>query len=291
MIVTSNTQEEQIIKQIKLLVTLFLKYNESDIELSERTGISSSTVGRRLTDKERILKAFPDNGEKLYNVIAKKRKENKYNGKVMGGQISMLNHSENNDNTKLRIDLIYNDEERQIRLLKHMALTYRVKLPLLAELFGIDENTLLDKLLEVSGESYNSLMYLFYHDFSDQEIARRDLISFYQLLLVAKKRKDTTTQNLLIRKVSDYHMQEVIKKHEEGKAYTDNEIETILKYQLKYALSSSQIAKMIGIRGNSYNERVLKLIELSPELKEQYDVLANYKQVSFINDKLRGRRE
>lgn len=78
----SKKQEEEMKVKILFLSKLFLESNYSDIELSNITGISSSSVGRYLTSD--LAKEVLD--EKTYNDISKKRQENLYNAKIKGGQ-------------------------------------------------------------------------------------------------------------------------------------------------------------------------------------------------------------
>ena len=68
----SKKQEEEMKVKILFLSKLFLESNYSDIELSNITGISSSSVGRYLTSDlaKEVL------GSDIYNEISKKRQKN-----------------------------------------------------------------------------------------------------------------------------------------------------------------------------------------------------------------------
>ena len=136
-----ENKKEQVLRETKLLVRLFLKTNASDEELSKMTGISSSTVGRRLTNRDIILSCFPANGERLFEIVREKRKYNRERGKVIGNQTSVLNNF--NGTPKLRLDVIYKDERKQLKFLSHLVLTFRAKLPLISELFGFEERKFL----------------------------------------------------------------------------------------------------------------------------------------------------
>ena len=110
----SKKQEEEMKVKILFLSKLFLESNYSDIELSNITGISSSSVGRYLTSD--LAKEVLD--EKTYNDISKKRQENLYNAKIKGGQNFIKQNvtfkdnegkylgSDNNDNYLLEFDNI-----------------------------------------------------------------------------------------------------------------------------------------------------------------------------------------
>ena len=276
----SKEQEEKILKETKILVDLFLETNASDIELSTKTGISSSTVGRRLTNKENIIKVYPLNGIELYEKIMANRQNNLQKGKVIGGQASILNNMpiENkpiSNIPKLKLELLYADEKKQMQLMKHIALTFRAKPPLLAYLFGIDEEVIIKQLFN-NENTFNALNYLINNDYADQEVVKIKIIVYYRDLLNALKNKDKNEINNLISKVSDYKANEIIRKREEGSRISDDDLETIINYQLKYSLSQIEIGKIFGINANHYSMRVQKFLETNNELKEPYEALTNY---------------
>ena len=184
--VVNNEQTEKIIHETVFLVKLFLKTNCSDVDLSKLTKISSSTVGRRLTNKEWIMKAFPDNGEELYEEIAKKRQQNIEKGKIMGSQISLLNKNFNRDNINsvpaLRFDVLFKNPQSSLIFIYHMALTFKTELSTLADLLQISERDLERQMTKAKPGSsyyfYNLKQYYF-----DQEEAKIRFVRYYQELL------------------------------------------------------------------------------------------------------------
>jgi len=281
----AEQEEKDILEKTKILVKRFLETNESDIELSLKTGISSSTVGRRLTDKARILKLYPENGEEIFSLISTKRSENQLKGKALGGQTSVLNHGYLKDengrflgNTKFRLDLIFDREDLQIKFLKHLILTFRAKLPLITELFPFTEKDILEKILYNSGEggTYISILYLFYHDTTNQDIARRNIIVFYRDILNAIKDNDVTAKKYLLSQVSDYQVLQFRKEHQPGTKINDQQLGLILNYQLKYALNQRQIADIFNIDQANYSIKLKKYLSDKPELQVRYEALCDY---------------
>lgn len=275
----SKNQEEQIIKETKALVKLFITTNASDIELSKMTGISSSTVGRRLTNKERIFKSFPDNGEKVYAVITSKRKSNLKQGKLLGGQISMLNSVGNNLEKlpKLKLAALSKSKEKQIRILIHMALTFRVKLKLLADLFQTDEQELLEKINLVSNESINkALDYLFNYDDYNQELSLANLIDFYSRFIMARQKKDKEEQKRLINEIDDSKVKIVLKSSHNLNKMSNEDIKVFLDYQFKYGLSSQDTARTLNFEINEYNEKIKEVLNVDDKLNKRFKLLMEY---------------
>ena len=133
-----------------VLCTEFLLTNASDIDLANRLRMSSSTVGRRLTDKTYVVQAYegvkqkllnagiaekdiPATGDQLFLHVAKKRQENLLRGKALGGQTTLLNHvylkeddSKFNGVTKLSLSAFYSNTEKQYHFLANAALYFRL---------------------------------------------------------------------------------------------------------------------------------------------------------------------
>lgn len=273
------------IKETTHLVRIFLETNASDLELEKRTGISSSKIGRILRDKKRILEAFPHEGEKLYNLIGKMRKQNSYNGKVLGGQISMLNYGQTAENSldnsvpKLRLELFYKDETKQMQFLMHIALTYRAQLPLLSQFLQIPENELLEKMLSTcTAANYKSLKYLFFHDVSDQEVAKANVIEFYRDLILVLKNKDKDMQKLVLARVDDSKAFELIKSRKERETISDEFMLAMVKYQLKYSYSQSMVANIFRVSCRNYQYKLNGFLERHPEYQRSLELLSIYNE-------------
>ena len=251
----SSKQEDKIIYEINLLVDLFLKTNASDLELSERTGISSSTVQRRLTDKERIVRIYP-NGEELFNKISIQRKNNRENGKERGAQYSKLNNGNYNtfSNSKLKLNMFCKNKDEEMDLMFKIAIKYRLHLDTIISLFPYEVNE-----INEYKDNYmykKALDYLFMYDKTNQEIAKTDFLEYYKNLLNVKK---TDELNSLVASLS--------KVEEEN--YKD-----ILNYQIKYALNNNEVINKFGIDKDEYNKNIYLILDNDPILKDEYINLA-----------------
>ena len=273
--------DSMIVDETRKLVELFIQTNASDIELSNITGISSSTVGRRLTNLDYIKAAFPEKGNELYDFIKVKRKQNLQKGKALGGQVTLLNHVYNDEekveSTKLRLDVLYNTKEKQYSFLKHAALTFRLHLDTLSNLFSIKEEEILENFVGNAGGSYEAITFLFYHDGKNQKIAKENFISYYRELLNAISNKDKEAKKRLIEQIGDSKAIEFRNKERAiNEKITDEEMMTLLRYQLKYALTALNMKSIFGINRQNYQRRIQILLENDPELRSDYEYLADY---------------
>lgn len=279
-----ENKKEQVMRETKLLVNLFLKTNASDTELSKMTKISSSTVGRRLTNKEVILMCFPEKGERIYEIIKEKRQYHSQIGRIIGNQLSTLNNATlYNNSPKLRLDVIYNDYNKQMQFLTHLILHFRIQLPLLCELFGYEQNKILDELLRFNKDITLSLEYLFFKDNYNQELAKREVIDYYRILIDAIKNKDIATKNVLIREISDYKIKVFKDRHNFGDIKSDQDILILLNHQLKYALSNSKLAEKYNFNITQYIRRVRNITSNIPELNKRFEELTDYYKESSMS--------
>lgn len=289
-----TSEDSKIINETKLLVNLFLQTNASDLELSRQTGISSSTVGRRLGNKNFIMAAFPENGEEIYKAVSERRTENLLRGKIIGSQVSRMNNQSSSEYPKLRLDIFYKDEKKQLLILYHMALTFRVKVPMLAVLFQFDERELLDKLLTLTNGKKTldrALKYLLECDTTDQELAAKNLIEFYNEFLIALKNGNHDSVKEIISRVTDAKAQDLSHVARDiGDNLTDEEIVIMFNYQLKYALSTIETAGIFGVDRATLQKRFSDYAATDPNLNIRYEALSDYYYKNFFSISSGGRR-
>lgn len=313
----SKDQDTKRREETILLCIKFLETNASDKELSEMTNISSSTVGRRLTNKAYIeivyslvkegliengfKEEIPENGEKLFELIAKKRQDNLLRGKAIGGQTTLLNHVYLKDeqgkfegSAKLSLEVFYRDKEKQYKFLINAALHFRLHLDTLQSLFNIPEKELLDNMITVGSNVYEHLKILFYHDSTNQEKARRNFVMYYHDLLEALRHKNRDEQARLLSIIGDSKAVSLKKKirecnlKNEKLTLSEEDIETLLKYQLKYMLSGHEISYVFDIDRKNYNKRIQTFLEMHEDYRERYETLADYNTYKYKQGERRG---
>lgn len=298
-------QRKRIVEETKRLVDLFLKTNYSDIEISEITGIPSSTVGRRLTDYDAICEAFPGTGEDVYAKVKEQRRQNQLFGKSKGGKTSTQNQSFYRDNSghflktnELDLNIFSSIKIEQIKILLHLLLTFRLNLKTLANLFKMNELELLDEFIKLKGLNYMPLTNLIYNEDINDVASKEKLLKFYFAYLQSQDDKE---KKALLSVVTD--VIPIMMDHEEESIDSPLFLLAVLIYQLKYTLSNETIAKTFKF-DNSYYEKLLKdyfnspkdnnnlyekmiftYVDSKDKLKERYEDLMK----SYQNTKLGGR--
>lgn len=284
--VRKQIKEAIVICQTKLLIDLFLKTNSSDIELSKMTGISASTIGRRLINEQVYRICFGNNYLETYERVRKNRQDNLQKGKEIGGQTTFLNHGylKNQDGEfngpipKLRLDyLIEGTKLSEENFLRRIALHFRLQPATLAKLFQIDEKSILDSWSDKSGFAYKSLLYLITMDTTNQMLAQELFMSFYIDALNARKNKNVKRLVELLNIILDKKALELMKREPHSKI-NDEAIGTMISYQLKYALSTSSTAKLFNANKTSFSARCTNYVKDKGSMEKDLRTLQEFHQ-------------
>jgi hypothetical protein len=265
----SKNQNEVILAETRYLVNLFLETNLSDLELEKKTGISSSSIQRRLTNKAKIMEAFK-NGEEIYELVNKRRKANLKKGKIRGGLTSQLNNIYTKENTKLRLDLFFEYKNLELEFLRNLILVFRAKRKTIEELFNYTEEELNDIY------EGNEMDYLENYDNTIQEFSKEEIITYYRDLLNSINSKEKNKISNEIKEINDYWIYELMDKISKSKPLNENDYNNLLNYQLKYALREHDIEKLFNIDKDIYFENVIKILDNNIILKNRYNNLKNY---------------
>lgn len=300
----SQEQETKILKETTILVKLFLKYNMSDEMLAKGTKLSSSTIQRRLTNKEDIIKIY-DNctldgfvnntnlsyGEYIYELVQQRRKQNLQNAKINGGK----SYKENNmaikdDNGKfigskpiMDLKVFYNNSKKteqenlkqQYVFLLHIMLKFGLRYQSLSEITGIDIETL-KHYMDLYNFNYENSMTLVdrAYFYSNQKQAQENVLKYYEKFKEFKKTNNTAGVKLLIHQIDDSEYMAMKSKYINSKNYEkkvsrvylkDEDVLIALKFQLKYCLPTLAVATDLGINRSTLGRKYYELFEKEDE--------------------------
>lgn len=182
-------------------------------------------------------------------------------------------------NTKY-LYLMFPNVEKRRKFLINCSLTFGLRLETLAEILGENKEKIYGELLYATDYMHSSLLALFELGMNVQEDAKKEFIEFFNELVEANKKKDKEKIIELLNVISDKDAMSVIKKRKNGvNRLSEEDVLIILKYQLKYLLSTAKIETIFQVHHSSYIPRVQSLREKYPVLVSQYEALTeiNYK--------------
>lgn len=250
-----------LVRQTKRLVDLYLNTEDNFIIIGNKVGMSPSSIIPRLNSKKIILEAFPENGEEIWAKV-----QAKLNTKVAKKDKSMINMA-----------YFAKDKKMQNLWLLHLALTFSLKPASLGELVGLSDNDITNILLNLQGnKTYSTIAKLIYWNYIDQDLAKNNLIKFYNEYLEALRKKDLEKAHELLSKVTDRKAMNIIATRKPQDPLSEDDILTILNYQLKYYLTGTEVCNIFNINRSNYSKRVLPLIAKDPLLTQRYEDLLAY---------------
>lgn len=162
--------------------------------------------------------------------------------------------------TRINLNDLYLEENKQLKFIAIAALTFRLDLTSLSELLGENPKIIYNRLLHKQETFSKSLDYCFWKDSTNQTEAKLNFLSYYEALLLAKKRNDSLTFKTLLSTLSDKDVIAFKNTRKKGSTYKKDDIETILSYQYKYAFSVEILVKTLKIDIDSYR-KLLKTTE------------------------------
>lgn len=292
--------DEETLAQTVALIYRLVKSNftMTDVELSKEFDISVSKVKKILTSSNLVINAypyiikklnseelvdFPPNGMELFNLMREKRTViTKYSDR--GGAEPVK--------PQLRLEYFPSQEENpeikkkeQIKFLINAILTYRVKIDTLSYLFQLDENELYHLLMDGQPKYIiNALEYLFNNDFSEiainQEQAAFNLKRLYRNVIVAynsgKRSNNWKEYNDLMRGLNDAPAIKFRREHQSGEKISPEELESVMNFHLKYALTLTGTANFFKISISNLYRRLKDLANSNPTLKNRFDALNDF---------------
>ena len=166
-------------------------------------------------------------------------------------------------------------------LIRSLILEYRLSLETVHELFSDTDNYSYDKIVDVDNKYLkNALKYVLDYETKgtliNQKTAKRKAMAFLTKFKMLKTAKEKVT---LVNKLNDNSkIKELQKKF---KTYTEDDIEQVIKFRYKYALSRLFMSEMLNITRMTIFKWEK---EMDEEFLERLDVLNSY------NDILQQRR-
>ena len=172
--------------------------------------------------------------------------------------------------------LMFPTKEKRNMFLSQCILTFGLHLDAICMLTGFDEKILYDELVNRALKYHESVQKVFKNGMKRQDIAINDFLDFYNRLCKAYENKNREELLSILHELSDKKAIYLAKRPEPRKILRDEEILTILKYQIKYMLGVTQTAQYFKIDRATYATRVRKLGDEYANLISDFDYLSDF---------------
>lgn len=283
-----KTIEDKIVrKRVLEAYYLLVEKNKTIKEIANILSTTENTIYRDLTSRLNQMNVLNSELvtsqmlEKASNVL---KKHSLYN--FVG-----LASEKEKDAQKLLFKNIYKmfpTKEKRNKFLTDCILTFGLQAKTISYALGFNEEHFKQSILE-DNPKYHNLTTVFNHTMKHQQQAINEFISFIDKLTIASLKNNKEQIVLLLEEISDKKACIIAKRDlSRPTALTDEEIITILKYQIKYMISSIQIEKIFHIENTKYAKRVRKLSDSNPKLVSEFDYITDF--YANNNFKYTGRR-
>lgn len=172
---------------------------------------------------------------------------------------------------------MFPDENKRRRFIINCALTFGLRAETLAALLNTSVETIKSELLYNISYMHNSMQALFHIGMNNQEDAIKNFVDFFTNLIKAYEGKNKTEIANILNELSDKKAICIAKRSDsKGKKLADEQILTILKYQIKYMLETKSIARIFNIDRGTYSSRVRNLGPEYANLISDFDYLSDF---------------
>ena len=155
---------------------------------------------------------------------------------------------------------MFPDENKRRRFIINCALTFGLRAETLAALLNTSVETIKSELLYNISYMHNSMQALFHIGMNNQEEAKQNFIEFFNKLVTAGKSNNKEEISNVLATISDRKTMQIMRREGRGTSkLSDEEILIILKYQLKYFLSTEKIEKIFHVHHTIYSKKIENL--------------------------------
>lgn len=176
--------------------------------------------------------------------------------------------------------IMFPKKETRNAFLTQCILTFGLTLETLSSLLNADKEYLYNNLF-TNNPFYRNLTRTVKHTIKEQEKAKEKFTNYFNSLKEAYQNKDKEKIRELLRVINDKDAIKLMKDKKEQQRLTDEEVLIMLKYQLKYMLTSKETSKIYSIDRGTYHDRIKKLESEYPELVAEYSELAYVNTLLF----------
>lgn len=166
-------------------------------------------------------------------------------------------------------------KSKRMVFLAKCSLTFGLRLDALSELLKMDKDELLKEIILYNQALRESLFLVFRHGMKLQDQAKNEFIEYFNQLCTFSVNKDMEKVKELLGVINDKDVIALRGKKRKEKL-SDEDVLTILKFQLKYMLDTTTIGKIFEIDRKSYARRVRNLDEKYTNLISDFDYLSDF---------------
>ena len=179
--------------------------------------------------------------------------------------------------TELAKELINLFPTREVRkrFLTMAILEFQLSVDDLESLLGIDKKNLYDEFASYNGNVSSIVWNNFEFNHELPGVAKERFLAYLNRLQRAIIYGNEKLAKSILEELYDKEIVKFKQMHKPRDPITDEEMLAIVKYQIKYSLSTTKLGEILGINRISYAKRLQKILVDYPELERKHELLVN----------------
>lgn len=184
---------------------------------------------------------------------------------------------------------LFPNKNKRSNFLIKVILTFGIRLDALSKVLSVDSEKLYRDIYSCGTSYATSLLLVLKKGMKKQDVASAEVQNFFNNLFLAAKKKNVEEIKKIMEVISDKETLELLNKINNSRhiVWKDEEIVIMLKYQIKYMLTSMDIERIFHIENTNYARKVRALPSEYSSLISDFDYLSDlfYKSYSHNRSK------
>lgn len=184
---------------------------------------------------------------------------------------------------------LFPNKNKRSNFLIKVILTFGIRLDALSKVLSVDSEKLYRDIYSCGTSYATSLLLVLKKGMKKQDVASAEVQNYFNNLFLAAKKKNIEEIKKIMEVISDKEALELLNKINNSRhiVWKDEEIVIMLKYQIKYMLTSMDIERIFHIENTNYARKVRALPSEYSSLISDFDYLSDlfYKSYSHNRSK------
>lgn len=184
---------------------------------------------------------------------------------------------------------LFPNKNKRSNFLIKVILTFGIRLDALSKVLSVDSEKLYRDIYSCGTSYATSLLLVLEKGMKKQDVASAEVQNYFNNLFLAAKKKNVEEIKKIMEVISDKEALELLNKINNSRhiVWKDEEIVIMLKYQIKYMLTSMDIERIFHIENTNYARKVRALPSEYSGMISDFDYLSDlfYKSYSHNRSK------
>lgn len=182
---------------------------------------------------------------------------------------------------------LFPNKNKRGNFLIKVIFTFGIRLDALSKVLSVDSEELYQDIYSCGTSYATSLLLVLEKGMKKQDVASAEVQNYFNSLFLAAKKKNVEEIKKIMEVISDKETLELLNKikNSHHMVWKDEEIVIMLKYQIKYMLTSMDIERIFHIENTNYARKVRALPSEYSGMISDFDYLSDLFYKSYSHNR------